>query len=767
MPVRSWIFRAEGVDEVVRGHERIRQSEEKLGRARERMYGSAGGSGGGGGGRSAAAPGKSPQAKLAEQVAKDQARAEERKARTIARIRDASLRKEQQMLDRADAAKKRSAEKSMREDLRTRERHARDAARLNSQMAAIEQRELEKHTQQRKRMMAGLRSSAGAAAWGLAGGVAAAGIAAGGAFVGIAGASLRERLAAKDQAIALSNAGRQAGQAGVSADALLSNATRTALSVRGTKASDVLAAQAKFVQMTGDLGAASANARTFAITARATGSSEEDIAAVSATMREKFGIRDPEVMRNTLAALTGQGKTGAFELRDASQYFTEMGAAGARFGLGSGEQGVKTLGGLAQLSMKSVGGGAKASTATQAMLRQLVAESDQIKRVTKTDVFTDSSKTKTNDIKDILVGTIAGAGGNLGKLQKIFKEEGIGGASELIKVFNEASAAVGKNATAEERRAAGENAMRKVLDESINAGGDWSDMLKDYAAATDTAGATLTTAWEKLSSDVGDALAPAFSKVVTAVAPLAGSLRPFAEGVAIATDRIVGLAKRMGWVKEGDAAARVSTTPKADLFNVAGELAGLDAKEKRLGGLTTADQQRRSELMNQQLELKDRLLQEDPSLGDPIFGSGPMRPEFARTGLSAIMAGQNLESRAAQVAEGARLPDGVDANAVNTSASYKFAEQLHKESFLGKIGLLGGAMFENVSNGRPVFETPMDQDRAARQENTANLRQQYLDKNLGSALDAVSLNDAELIAALNNAAAAFKSGGFSTNVKGS
>lgn len=697
MPTRTWQFRAEGVDDVVRGHERIRQSEERLGRSRSRGAGGAGGTYN----RSGSAPrGKSPEEKAAEQA-----------ARTKIKAAEAATRAEQREVDRRINYERKQRQAHFVEQHRAKQREAKDAAKLTAQMAAIEHRELEKHEREsqrrREKRWASAKGMASSAGWGIAGGVAAAGIAAGAAFTGVAAASVRDREAARGRAVALSVAGRGAGEQAVSPDLILADATKTALGVKGTKTADVLASMQKYVQMTGDLAGARGNAKTFAVAARATGSTEEEIAATAATMREKFGITDPEQMRDALARMTFQGKSGAFEMKDASQFFTEMGASGARFGLDKGVGGVATLGGLAQIAMKSAGSGAKASTGVQAMLRQLVAKGgagkESIKALTGAEVFTDKTHTKTRNVNDVLVDVIKGAGGDQTKLQKIFGDEGMVGASELIKTFNEAANATKKGATETERRAAGEAALRRLLDQTINAGGDWAEVQKDAAAATDTASAQLTTAWETASASVGDALLPAFTKIVTAVAPLAASLKPFAEGLAIVTDRVVGLAKKMGWVEE-PAAEQGSSTPGFDLYETSQELSALSEKEKTLGGLSSKDLQRKAELQSKQLDLKDQLLAENPwiDLGEE---GGFNLSEDPKAGFEAIMGGLHEDADYVQREKTKGLPHATT-----------MADEAQSASVFGKAMLGTGMMLDNITSGNSLFHDP---DQAAREEGAA------------------------------------------------
>lgn len=337
----------------------------------------------------------------------------------------------------------------------------------------------------------------------------------------------RDALGQEKRARALAVAGGDRG----SYRYLLNDARAVAGDVRGTKASDVLDAQQRYVAMTGRLDEARSMGGMFSTVARATGGSDESVAATAATIAEKFGIRDAGGMRSTMAALVGQGKQGAFEMSDLAQYLTEMGAAGTRFGLDQGETGVRKLGSLAQFARMSTGSGAEASTGVQAMLRQFTAKSELIKDYNKGKevVFADKGKTRTNDIESVIANTLKATKGDLGKLQKVFGEEGIKGVSKFISIFNDAQNSLGNGATEAERLAAGEAAVREAFSTMASSAGDWDDVIKDAATQTGDATSKMITVWENVTAKVGDAVGPGFDKLAENASLLVDPLVVFAE----------------------------------------------------------------------------------------------------------------------------------------------------------------------------------------------------------------------------------------------
>ncbi|NUP13752.1 MAG: phage tail tape measure protein [Polyangiaceae bacterium] len=388
---------------------------------------------------------------------------------------------------------------------------------------------------------------------------------------------------------------------------LLGDAEADAVAVRGTKVTDLLQGQAQYVAMTGDLAGARANARTMATAARGTGASESAIAATMATFSTKFGISSPEQMQAALGIMNASGKAGAFEMGDAARYFQEMGAAGSRFGLDKGVAGVSKLTAMAQIARMSTGSGAEASTGVQAMLRQLTAKSADIKAMNKGKevVFADKGKTKTNDIVDVLVGTLRASKGNQVKLTKVFGDEGMKGASEFIKRFNEAGAALGPAATEAQKLAAGEQAVRDAFTQLSGAAGTWSDVVADAATRTDTASARLTTAWEEAVTKVGSAVAPGVNELSKHFDVLIGPLTSMAQEVGTTTGSLANLVaylKRYGLIGPDPSAAGDDPGAKINrLAAVDKRLAELDKPDAKL---TTKQQAEKRALLTEQRDLR-------------------------------------------------------------------------------------------------------------------------------------------------------------------
>lgn len=465
--------------------------------------------------------GRSP----ADKAAKDQ----ERALTHVAKIRDRYFAEQQRAEEKAAQAKVRAQEQAM--------------AKIARMQAAHERAEAKKQERANEK----LKKEWGQAAIGGLGRIASvakyAAIGVGLSSAGIIGQAAREGMQLQDVANRLSIASRGAGEKAVDPTALRREFEAAALANPGVKATDVAAGAAGFVAKTGELGMARQFAGTFATVASASGASVEDISNAAADLFQKFDIKTIDGMRDALAALTYQGKAGAFEIKDAASQFAKMSAAASRFGVTKGAEGVKILGGLTQIARSTTGGPEQAATAVEAVFRQLIAKSKDIKTL-GVDVFEKGSKSKTRDVRDIIVETIAKAKGGQAKLQQIFDTEGIRGISPLVSAYNEASGkTVGTDA---EKNAAGIAAMRAALAKAIDAPGDWAEVVKDAAQAQGSASAQLDAAWESIKAAVSREAVPALQRIGPAVQQVLPSVLNSIAALAPAFDLLGASISRIG-----------------------------------------------------------------------------------------------------------------------------------------------------------------------------------------------------------------------------
>lgn len=341
------------------------------------------------------------------------------------------------------------------------------------------------------------------------------GKAAGGAqaALAVAGKAVVDANAVLEKATRLSISSRGAGTAGVDPSALVGEFFAITQDIKGVTADQLADGAARFVQMTGDLATARSSLRDFATIAMASGASVEDVAGTAAAISQQFGITDPTQLRDTLASLTFQGKSGAFELRDAASLFPRLAAAGSSFGLDKGAGGVKTLGGLSQIAMSATGSGERAATAVTALLSKLTTESGKLAARgagDRVDVFDKSGKAR--DLPTVLAELIGRTGGNdMAKkkagLVNTLDREAYAGVAGLVGEYGDMlGKAKGKNE--QERQADAMRMLRERIESSINAAGDFTEAQRDAAMASSTFSSQMTASWERVTGGVADKVLP-------------------------------------------------------------------------------------------------------------------------------------------------------------------------------------------------------------------------------------------------------------------
>lgn len=629
---------------------RSTKAAEAAGAAYDKATAKRAGADAGGGGAGGGARGASSQEKLAQRVAADQDRAAKRSADAqirenkrsateqgrnaayVAKIRDKHFADEQKSGERAA---KRSADAQARESKRSASEQAKSAqyvARIKDKHFADEQKATERaqsanqrtHTKNQEAVAKGNEDAAekrSGKRWAQTGqlakegGVAAIGL--GVASLGIVGQAAREAIALRDSANRISIGARGAGEKAVDGGVLAREFQQAALASPGVKATDIAEGTASFVAKTGDLAAARRFQSTFATTASATGSSVQDIAGAASDIFQKFDITSIDDMRSALAALTFQGKSGAFELKDAASQFAKMSSAASRFGLSKGPEGLKTLGGLTQIARSATGSSEQASTAVEAVFRQLVLKSTKLQGQGVQVFEKGSHNTKTRNIQDILVETISKNKGSLPKLQDIFGDEGIRGVSPLISKYNEAANAT--KGTEAEKTAAGITALREALAAAIDAPGDWSEVVKDAAQAQQSSGAQLDAAWEQIKAKVSDEAVPALVQLIPTITRLASegldpAITTF-KAIAESGLLVIDLFKFLGLIHPK------VMTPGDQLKKSKDELAAFNEKFDKRNHLATPEETKEKLRLEKNVADADAL-----TFGPPTGGNGKKAP---------------------------------------------------------------------------------------------------------------------------------------------
>ncbi len=396
-----------------------------------------------------------------------------------------------------------------------------------------------------------------------------------GAVTGAAVLAARQAYQLEEAATRISINARQAGQDFIDPRVLRREFQDTAQASPGVKAIDVADAVQQFITVTGDLDTARKSQKTFATVASATGSSVGDVAQAAAALAMQMGIKGEGQMKEVMAALVAQGKSGSFELRDAASLFPRLAASAGGFGVEKSAQGVKTLGALTQIARGATGSGEQATTAVENIFSNLKMKSGTLRKA-GVDVFNDNGTSR--NIVDILTDTVAKVGGkDLSKkqagLQQIFGNDGGRAINPLTSAYIDTFTAQMKaGAKEQDAIAAATKAVRKKMTDFIDGAGDWKEVQKDAARAQESATAKLTAAWEKLVASAGDKLAPSLAKLADGLADgrlldaMAATIEGFglmAEGASKFLDKI-GMGKKQSPYEVENAAKK-----KLDEFDAA------------------------------------------------------------------------------------------------------------------------------------------------------------------------------------------------------
>ncbi len=557
------------------------------------------------------------EAAAAEKAAKRGADAQVKEAARGAKAHAAALAHVAGIRERYAAQQARDAAKAATTEIREAKRSASEQAKAREFVFQVKQRYLQAEAKAQKASRDETRATDMRLAKGFVFG--AAGFV--GAGLGIAGGAAREGMKLQEASNRLSISARDAGGKGADPIALRKEFEAAALANPGIKAMDIAEGAQSFVAKTGDLESARKFSGTFATVASATGSSVQDIAGAAADISQKFDIKGIEEMQAALAALTFQGKKGAFELKDAASQFAKISAAAERFGIAKGSEGLKTLGGLTQIARTATGSPEQAATAVEAMFRQLVVKSKDLTAIGASP-FVKGSTTKTRNVQDVIVDAISKSKGSLPALQNIFGDEGIRGVSPLISRFNQAKDAT--KGTETEKTAAGVAALRKALDDAINAPGDWAEVVKDSASAQQDASAMMDGAWEKFKAAVSERAIPGIMKLVPVIGMLTEHMDPIIvifDALVESAQLVVDVFKALGYLKEKE------LTPQQKLEKATKELAAFDAGSK---GVLTAPQMAKRNALQEVVDAADAAAYNRPKVDKSGKQSWTMESYVAR-----------------------------------------------------------------------------------------------------------------------------------------
>jgi len=261
------------------------------------------------------------------------------------------------------------------------------------------------------------------------------------------------------------------------------------------------------------------------LTARATGTSFEELATLAGDVAKTIDDTDPKKLEKTMAAVrlfAKQGAQGNVEIRDLAKFGGRLTASAGLFE-GGADENFGQVGTLAQLAIK--GGGAtnaaEATTAAAAFGRDLTKKSNLANfKKAGIDVFADESNTTLRKPEDIIVDTLKTTGGDLGQISKLFPNvRGKAAVQAAAKEFNAAGGgASGEQAGRDIFKQLGATLSKKQVGESAKT-----------SLSTKEAGAIrFQNELDKMAGEVGERLLPAIKQLTPHILTAAEALGDFA-----------------------------------------------------------------------------------------------------------------------------------------------------------------------------------------------------------------------------------------------
>lgn len=218
--------------------------------------------------------------------------------------------------------------------------------------------------------------------------------------------------------------------------------SRSVGNATGYSANEVMAGFQAFTAKTGDLATARDVMKELAAFSKATGSNLDDMANAAGDVANVIGDipGKADAVKRVMAAIAGQGKLGAVEMRDLATQMAKV-AAGAPMFNGSREENIIKFGALVQLA-KKLGGAAKATqAATSAMgFTNTLRTPARIAafREKGIEVF-DKQTGKLRDMDVLIKEALTKTGGNAEAFKKLFANViGDKAPTALMNIYNDA-----------------------------------------------------------------------------------------------------------------------------------------------------------------------------------------------------------------------------------------------------------------------------------------------------------------------------------------
>jgi len=342
------------------------------------------------------------------------------------------------------------------------------------------------------------------------------------AMTGIGGAALAASAISQagdldNRARRIAIAGRNPGGQGYDPVGLSKQFTQAGLAT-GVAPEQIAAGAANYQAITGDLDGALKQMKMLGTFTQATEAEVSQLAAITANFG-KLGVTSIDDVAQALATFVFQGKKGSFELKNMASELPELLSQQAAFGAVGMDQ-LKQFGGLLQIVQKSTGNASETSTAVSNMFRQFMAKNKDFETGKAfgtgdtMNVFTDKSHRKLRDYRDIIPELISKDKGDIGKLNDQLEIRGSKAFNPFTTVFNSTFAEQKKGgATDKAADKVAQDAVRKLLDDASNVGGDFREIQRDATDAMKGFDVQMAMLSMELKSVVASELFPSFIKM--------------------------------------------------------------------------------------------------------------------------------------------------------------------------------------------------------------------------------------------------------------
>ncbi|WP_297813748.1 hypothetical protein [uncultured Methylophaga sp.] len=264
---------------------------------------------------------------------------------------------------------------------------------------------------------------------------------------------------------------------------------------------ELLAGVEKTVEKVGDLDLVEANIRNIGLAMRASGAAGEDMGALLADLSEKMDVEGPKAIMESLDVLVRQGEMGAFTLANLAQHGAMATSAYSSLGR-TGPAAVREMGTLLQIAQKATGEPAKAATAFERLLSEMISKSGDLRKngieIWDLEEQQRTGKKVARSAIDIVKEIIVKTNGDIEKIQTVFGDEAIRPLKFLASQYQQTG-------------------DLSFMDKFNEVQGDGSEILKDAAANAETAAAALNSLYIAYKRFADDNLAEPIQALADAI----------------------------------------------------------------------------------------------------------------------------------------------------------------------------------------------------------------------------------------------------------